>query len=520
MFQLMLLYLRAGWRGLLGWAILWSVLVIGTSAATLGLYGTAESRAIYATTMGLSRVAEAFNGRAYDLTTAGGIAAFEIGFIGQLAIPIGICLSVVACTRSEEDSGRADIVTAGHFSRSIPLVAATIVAKLSLLVFGVVCFLGLWLMGLPVAGSAWYATSQVIYGLFFLSFGLLIAQVMPNARMSIGVCLGVILGLFLVRALVDGRHLDMVWLSPMGWMTEFRPWAAAWNYWPLAAFAVSILLFGVAAALIHHVRDIGGGLLAARPGRVDMRCWLPGSLAWVWRIQRGCLIVWVMISALWGAAFGAMGQEIRDIVTANPALSASLGGDHPEDALTGLSIVILVLFALTAGLQVMQRLAAEELSGRLGLVLSAPVSAGWVWSVWVGCALFFATTVVMGGGTSLAVALGAVTGQDCLERILVACLCYLIVVSAVISVVGLIFAVAPRLLWIGWGCLVQMASVALLGSVWKMPQWYRMMSPLEQVGQLPREDAKPLQVTILALICVLAMGIGRKLFPQRDLSAG
>jgi len=96
---LLLFQLRTGWKGLAGWALAWTCLVLAVAASTLSLYPGGEERERYAASLGASRMQEAFNGRGYELRTAGGILSVEVGMFGLLALSLGACLMAVGRTR-------------------------------------------------------------------------------------------------------------------------------------------------------------------------------------------------------------------------------------------------------------------------------------------------------------------------------------------------------------------------------------------------------------------------------------
>ena len=89
------LLLHTGWRRLLLWWGACTALVVATCAGTVSLYPEASDRATYAATLGRSTATAAFNGRGYDLHTLGGIGAYEVGFLGQLFLPVAALLSTV-----------------------------------------------------------------------------------------------------------------------------------------------------------------------------------------------------------------------------------------------------------------------------------------------------------------------------------------------------------------------------------------------------------------------------------------
>ncbi len=88
--------------------------------------------------------------------------------------------------------------------------------------------------------------------------------------------------LFVLRAVGDTTSLSWLsWLSPFGWSTQLRAWSDP-RWWVLLLYVVTTAVLVGAARLLRSRRDLGSGLLAARPGtgpRVA-RGW---ATRWHWR---------------------------------------------------------------------------------------------------------------------------------------------------------------------------------------------------------------------------------------------
>ena len=115
---------KAHGRRLLAWPLAWTALVLALASATRSLYPDGASRLRYASTIGSSRIQELFNGRGYDLTSAGGIEAFEVGMFGLVLVPVGASLLAVRLMRAEEALGRWEVVSAGGYGKTAPTAAA------------------------------------------------------------------------------------------------------------------------------------------------------------------------------------------------------------------------------------------------------------------------------------------------------------------------------------------------------------------------------------------------------------
>ncbi len=523
--RLALIQLRTGRFGLLSAALVAPALVAATAHSIAALYGGDAERAVYQSTVGASRVSMAFNGRGYDLGGIGGITTYEMGFFAILLLPALAIHLAVRHSRTEEDLGRAELVTATPVGRLAPLGAAGAVTTLALLVGGLLAWAGLVWAGLDVAGSGRYALALTLYLLSCAGLGLLAAQVAAQARTAYGLALGVLAATYLVRAVVDGSDIDAVWLTPMGWLAEVRPYGP-WRLWPLMALAVLSLLELIAALVLRVRRDLGGGLVAARAGPAGASPALAGPVGLTWRIGAGPLFGWLVGVVVWGLAFGLLTREASDIVAASPEMAEIFGatgdlGSAIEDAMVSLSAATVALMAGAAAVQLIARAAAEEGQGRLGLVLSAPVGRiRW----WVGLA---ATLAVQAGLILLAggVAIGAGTSLSLddvaqLPRATAATFAYLPSVLLLAAVAAVGYALRPRLAAVGWVVLAWAAVVVMLAETLQLPAWARELSPLEHTGRLPVDSVDGGVLAVLSALAVGGMVAAGARFTRRDLVAG
>ena len=104
------------------------------------------------------------------------------------------------------------------------------------------------------------------FGVFFAGVTAVAAQVTEHNRPAYGIA-GALLGLsFVVRAVGDVGDGTVSWLSPMGWAQGCGPTPASAGGRCCCSPRARLALVGVAYALLAR-RDLGGGLVAARPGQ-------------------------------------------------------------------------------------------------------------------------------------------------------------------------------------------------------------------------------------------------------------
>jgi len=514
--------LRTGRLGLIAWPVAMAGLVWAIAEGVKGLYPDAADRRFYQATLGASPISEAINGRGYDLDALGGITAYEVGFFGLLLLPVIAAHLAIRHTRTQEDFGRAELVTATRVGRSAPLLAATLVVTAALVGTGVIIAVLLVVSGLPVSGSAFYAVALVLHLLVFMAVGLLAGQVSQTGRGAHGMALAAVGMFFLVRAVIDGRGWDVTWATPTGWLAEVRPFGEV-RLWPYLALAACSLALFLAAVRACGRRDIGAGLVTPRPGPGAASSSLRGPSGLIWRITRGTLYGWGAGAATWGLAIGLLAEEANKLLDSNPGLAQVLGGAtaRPEDLMTSFAAVFIALQAGAVALQGLARLSAEESSGRLGLVLSArfPRSRWWLSALALLALQMLAVLVAGGLGYGVSAALTTQRAGE-VGAGLTAALSYYPATLLIGVIGGLLLAVSCRIVTLSWSLLLWSAIVALLADTLRLPGWLRDLSPLEHTGRVPVDDLDVTAVIVMAGVTLILAAVSTMLLRRRDLAAG
>jgi ABC-2 type transport system permease protein len=513
------LSLRTSRRRLLAWPLVTSFLIWVTAVQIPDLYDTPQARAAYAATAGESAATKAFNGRGYGLDTVGGITAYELGFFTIVVFPVVALHLAIHLTRSQEAAGRFDLLAAGRLGRTAPLISAMVVLTGVLGLTAALALLGLLVAGLGT-GSLWYSAALLLQLLAMAGLGLVVAEITTDGQGAHGLGLAVLGVMFVVRAVVDTADLGATWLSPLGWFAEARPFGDP-LVWPLVAYALLTTGLVAVAATLNLRRDLGGGLMTPSPGSATApeRLGTPAGLTA--RLTRGALAGWAAGTVTWGFLIGVIAREMRELVESNPEMQQMLGaqGTDPEDLMVAVGGFFVALMAFGFVVQGVGRLAAEESTGRLGVVLAGRVSRG---SWWVGAG----ATVLAGGVvvlllSGLALGLGVWVGTGEAAGVVTG----LQIGSAFVSpllLLGalclLLVSVSPRLAGAGWGLFALVMTIDLLGQTLNLPGWVQELSPYQRVGRPPVD---PVSVPTLAAMGVLALLVAAAsvmAFRRRDLA--
>ena len=136
---------------------------------------------------------------------------------------------VVRHTRTEEESGRLELLSAGVVGRYAALTAALIVSSGTVVLLGLLTALSLIGSGLPATGSFAFGAMWAAAGLSFAGVGAVTAQVTEGARAANGLTAAVLGVAYVLRAIGDsasnGSTQWVSWLSPIGWSQQVRAYA-------------------------------------------------------------------------------------------------------------------------------------------------------------------------------------------------------------------------------------------------------------------------------------------------------
>ena len=518
--------LRLAWRRD-RWIILASVLALVATAyasmtATLDLYPTDAEAAQGAAVMVDNPSITALYGP-LPSATAAGIGVLKTIMMGSLFTAFLAFAIVRRHTRSEEEDGRFELVSAGIVGRRAPLAAAVALATLTVLATGLLSALSLAGTGVDVRGSFALGAVEVVAGLVMTGLTAIAVQLTSTTRGAGGIAIGALGLAFVVRALADtatGGGRNLIWLSFLGWAEKVSPFGANRLWLLLPAIAATAALLGCADLLLQR-RDLGSGLWAARPGPAHASAGLGSPLGLAWRLQRGALLGWTIGYAVVGLAVGNIAKSV-DQFASTPSFEEMLrklsgGQGSLLDVFFRTELRFLAIGVAGYGIATALRLRSEESAGRAEVVLATPVSR-WLWvgshavlaalgSVWL--------LVVVGVGAGLSAGAVSSTGVG---DLLPAALATAPAVLVCVALTVLLFGSLPRWSPFAWGLLAVFVLLGEFGALLSLPDWALGISPFDHLGTLPGGDANPAGLAVLGLAALAIGAVGFTTFRRRDLA--
>lgn len=509
---------------LLSWIVGLGGVIVASALAVPTVYNTSEKVAGYAATVGATPVSYLMSGRQAGIDTIGGITANEISQVAQLGVCLMVMFQVVRHTRTEEETGRAELLRSTVLGRHAATLAGLSYAVLTALLIGCITVGAMLAAGLDAAGSLTYGAGLTLLGICYAAVALVAAQLSTSARGALGIGGAAIAAGYLVRGLGAMQDNALVWLSPFGWAQLMNAFGheRGWPAIPLVAATAGLLAL---AAYLTAYRDFGGGLLQPRRGRHRASQALGTPFGLALRLQRGTLTGWAIGLFFLALIYGAVIPTIPDLVKSNPDLGQYIGASAAaEQALTDafLRYILLFMAVLCTGFAVssVQRLRSEEESGRAEAVLATGVSR----TVWVTATVAVtglgALLLVMLMGFGLAVGYGLGMGEWSQVATQVAGqLTYLpgvlVVAAFAVAVAGLL----PRHSMLAWFLVAMVFLQTMLGETLRLPDAVNALSPFWHLPGVPSESFNPTPGLIELAFAVALVMLGLWGYRHRDLAS-
>ncbi|MFL6079651.1 MAG: polyketide antibiotic transporter, partial [Ornithinibacter sp.] len=293
--------LRLAWRRdriLIPSSVLGLVLLsVGSAQATLAIYPTDESASAgLAGVLSNPSVIALYGPVASN--TADALAVFKTVMMGAFLTAVLGFVVVRRHTRTEEDEGRLELLGSGVVGRWSALAAAVTLGTVAVVAASVLSGVGLAALGMDPLGSAAFAVSWMTAGLAMVGVSAVAVQLASTTRGAAGLGFGFLGAMFALRALADSADSGtfvhgLGWLSPLGWAGRVEAYGAD-RTWLLLPGLLTLAVGVAVAVVLLDRRDLGAGLLPARPGPPRAGRLLSNPFTLVTRLARGTIIGWTV----------------------------------------------------------------------------------------------------------------------------------------------------------------------------------------------------------------------------------
>ena len=510
------------------WVVVLGLVPVGYVASFNGLFPTAADRQHYADISVHNAGFVALYGQLSGFSI-GELVAWRAGFLPVLVALFSL-LTVIRHTRTDEETGRTELIRATVVGRNAQLAAALIVTVVANLVLGLILCVAMIGQGLSAGGSLVFGAEFAVAGWAFTAVGAVAAQLTSSARSARSIAIAVLGLAWVLRlagdisAIGTGSVAWLSWISPIGWVQHAFPYAGN-NWWPILLTTLFTIAAGRLATVLLGRRDFGAGLFPDRLGPASAAPGLRTPLALAWRLHRGLLLGWTSGFAALGLIFGAVADSVSDLTKDSSAMSevfARIGGGNAiVDSYLGSTAGILGLVAAGYAIQSTLRLREEETTGHTEVLLSEPVGR----LRWAGGHLLFA---LLGPAVVLAVAgltegltyglIDGAVGHE-ISRGLGSTIAQLPAIWVLAAVATVLVGLLPRLSAVAWGVLTVCLLVLLVGTTLQFSQWVLDISPFTHIPHLPGGPASATPFIALTVVAAGLAAIGLTGLRRRDIPA-
>jgi ABC-2 type transport system permease protein len=504
------------------WILAIVVLTYASAAAVRRTYDTQVEIDSYAANIGSSPASVAMAGPPVALREIGGILIYETSLTALLGVALMAVFTVIRHTRREEEAGRVELLGSTVVSPHAVITAALGVSAAASVLVGLGVTLAFQAEQQPALESTLYGASIAAMGIVFAGVAACAAQLMTHARGAVGLSLAVLGLAFALRAIGDVGNGLWSWLSPMGWSQQVRLYDDN-RWWPLILSLALTAVLVAATVAFESRRDLGAGIVPARPGRPEAQPSLAGVLGLSWRLQRGAVLAWAIGVWAMGLTFGSFSESIENMVEDNPTLREyfeSIGAASIVDAFFATAMVLLAILASGYAISSALRTRAEESADRLEPVLATGVSRS-RWLLGSLLVTLVGTTVVVaagGFGVGLTYA-GATKDVSEIWRMTAYSLAYLPAVLVLAALAVLLIGWVPRAAGVAWAALAVCFVISYLGGLLELPQRVLDVSPFTHVPGVPAEELTTAPLVVLLLLAFGGAAAGLVGFRRRDIVA-
>ncbi len=498
-----------------------TALVVASAASVASLYPSAAAREQAVAALDANGAVVFLYGPVLDTSGVGDLAMSKLTVVYAAFVALLAAVVVRRQTRTEEEAGRAELVAGTAAHRSAPLAAATLEGVALSVAIGLLAAVADAACGLSVAGSLLFGGWWAGAGLVGVGLAVLAAQLSSSTR-TVGAVVAAGLGLaFVVRGVadvVDGLAW-LGWVSPLGWGTRLQAWQDP-RPWVLL-LPVAVAAVGVATGVaLRGRRDLGAGLVAARPGPVHGPARLGGVLGLTARLQRTTIATWTVALAAGGAVVGSIVPSVGDLLDGSGAqeVVTALGGtDDLEKATLAACLSIMAALVTCFAVGVVARARTEEEDGRTAQLLAGGVSRRSEYGTTVVVALAGSAWLLLALGLGVLVALGsdadAVGGAG---RVVLGALVQVPAVWLVSALTVAAFAVRSRLAVVGWALVVGFLTLREVGASLDLPSWATGLSPYDHTPQVPAEAVAAAPLLTMTALAAAALALGGAVYRRRD----
>lgn len=325
-----------------------------------------------------------------------------------------------------------------------------------------------------------------------------------------------ILGLSYLLQAADASNEILSYISPLGLIMKSQVYVK--NYlWPIFIFlGLSVVILFI-ALFLNQLRDLGEGMIAAKPGRKNASKFLQTPFGLSIRLLKNTFIAWAIGLVLLGISYGSVLGDLESFLKSNE-LFAQIGVTDTEQFVTMLMSIMSIVSAIPT-LMFLLKVRSEEKKGLTEHILSRKVSRV---KLLYG---YFKISFISSFSMMIFIILGlwsagyVVLPDNPLSFIEVfkAGIVYLPAIWLMIGIAIILIAYFPERTSFVWIYLGYSIFAVYLGRLLSFPDWVGKLTPFGHIPQIPLEELNWNNLIILSGIAIILTTVGFIRYRKRDM---
>ena len=431
-------------------------------------------------------------------------------------------------TRQDEEQGRLEVAQSLPVGRLSGLMATLITAvKVNLLMalligFGMAAF---QVESMYLAPSLLFGFAMAAAGLTFAGATAVFCQLSSSNRTASGLALLFLLGAYMFRAMGDVSAEMLSLLSPLGLISRAQIYVG--NYlWPIFILLGAFLALGALALWLNKRRDLGQGLIPAKPGKAHGGRFFSSPLGLALRLCRPAVLGWGGILVLFGIMYGSIMNEMERFISGSEMLQAmfaagAMDGVSYTEQFIGLLMVIMSVMATVPVLSLMIRVRSEEKQGLTEQILGASVCRPALFGSYFGIAIVSSVVFQFVAAFSFwGLAALVLDPAPLLSTYLGAAMNYLPAMWVLLGLAALLIGFFPNRTGLVYAYLGASFFLVYIGSLAQLPEWTLLLSPFGHIPRLPLEEQNFAPLILLTGIAAVLTILGFVGYRERDMKLG
>lgn len=506
------------------WIIMLAIFTLVVPPAFVELYPTDQAISAIAETMkNPAMTAMVGPGYGLDNYTIGSMTGHQMLLFTAMGVGLMSIFLITRHTRSDEEEGRIEMIRSLPVGRLSNLSAATILSIVSNIVLALIVGFGLYALEIESMGlkaSLLYGAALGATGIFFTGLTILFAQLSSNPRGTIGLSLGVLGISYVMRAIGDVSSEALSLASPLGLILRTEVYVN--NYWwPVFVTLGAGVLLGALGFYLSSIRDLGAGLIPAKPGRKHASSFLQSTLGLGIRLQRTAIITWIIGLFILGAMYGSIFGDLEAFFSDNEMIQQILPpGEDFSFAEQFLSVILSVMGIISTipSLMIILKIKGEEKKNRTEHLLVRAVSRSEIIHSYLGISVVMSIVGLFMSVLGLWVASASVMEDPiAFSTIFKAGIVYLPALLVLIGLTTFLIGWIPKITIVSWVMLLYSFIVIYFGELFDFSDWMKNFSPFGHVPKVPMDDINLLTLIILAVLGIALTYLGVLGYNKRDI---